>query len=243
MEEILWLVFKNAESMAIIDTLEAYWQDIANIPQLTEQEESKLAERIKAGDVRAVERLVTANLRYVVAMARQLAEKGEVSMSDLISEGNMAMLVAAKKWEPEKEPHFVRYASYGVRKAMMAAIPQQGPMVTMPKNGMTDQRQMKRFSTDAPVHPGQTNTLGDMLKAGKPMTDDGAENNEMSYAITLAFDQLNERERRIMTHYYGIGTTEQMTMAEIGEKMNLKRERVRQIRKTAERKMRRIMKK
>ena len=164
-------------------------------------------------------------------------------MSDLISEGNMAMLVAAKKWEPEKEPHFVRYASYGVRKAMMAAIPQQGPMVTMPKNGMTDQRQMKRFSTDAPVHPGQTNTLGDMLKAGKPMTDDGAENNEMSYAITLAFDQLNERERRIMTHYYGIGTTEQMTMAEIGEKMNLKRERVRQIRKTAERKMRRIMKK
>jgi RNA polymerase primary sigma factor len=75
------------------------------------------------------------------------------------------------------------------------------------------------------------------------MTDDGAENNEMSYAITLAFDQLNERERRIMTHYYGIGTTEQMTMAEIGEKMNLKRERVRQIRKTAERKMRRIMKK
>ena len=158
-------------------------------------------------------------------------------------EGNMAMLLAAKKWEPEKEPHFVRYASYGVRKAMMAAIPQQGPMVTMPKNGMTDQRQMKRFSTDAPVHPGQTNTLGDMLKAGKPMTDDGAEISETNYAITLAFDQLNERERQIMTHFYGIGTTDQMTMAEIGERMNLKRERVRQIRKTAERKMRRIMKK
>jgi RNA polymerase primary sigma factor len=229
--------------MAVIDTLEAYWQDIANIPQLSEQEESKLAERIKAGDERAVEKLVTANLRFVVAMARQLSEKGEVSMSDLISEGNMAMLLAAKKWEPEKEPHFVRYASYGVRKAMMAAIPQQGPMVTMPKNGMTDQRQMKRFSTDAPVHPGQTNTLGDMLKAGKPMTDDGAEISETNYAITLAFDQLNERERQIMTHFYGIGTTDQMTMAEIGERMNLKRERVRQIRKTAERKMRRIMKK
>jgi RNA polymerase primary sigma factor len=75
------------------------------------------------------------------------------------------------------------------------------------------------------------------------MTDDGAEISETNYAITLAFDHLNERERQIMTHFYGIGTTDQMTMAEIGERMNLKRERVRQIRKTAERKMRRIMKK
>lgn len=215
--------------MAVIDTLDAYWQDISNIKPLTAEEEKALAARIKEGDERAVDRLVTANLRYVVAMARQISEKSEVSMNDLISEGNMAMLVAAKKWDPEKEPRFVSYASYGVRKAMMAA-------------DADEPQDIKRMSTDAPLHPGQKNNFGDMLKAGKPMTDDGAELAETSYAISVAMNHLNEREQEVMKHFYGIGTDEQLTMAEIGEKMELKRERVRQIRKTAERKMRRIMK-
>ena len=215
--------------MAVIDTLDAYWQDISNIKPLTAEEEKALAARIKEGDDRAVDRLVTANLRYVVAMARQISEKSEVSMNDLISEGNMAMLVAAKKWDSEKEPRFVSYASYGVRKAMMAA-------------DADEPQDIKRMSTDAPLHPGQKNNFGDMLKAGKPMTDDGAELAETSYAISVAMKHLNEREQEVMKHFYGIGTDEQLTMAEIGEKMKLKRERVRQIRKTAERKMRRIMK-
>ena len=154
----------------------------------------------------------------------------------------MAMLMAARKWDPAKQPRFVSYASYSVRKAMMAALPQQGPMITLPKAATATPQDLRRMSTDAPVHPGQKNTLGDMLRAGKPMTDDGAELADTSYALSQAISHLNERERDIMTHYYGIGTDDQMTMAEIAQHMDLKRERVRQIRKTAERKLRRIMK-
>lgn len=228
--------------MAVIDTLDTYWQEISHIPALSEADEQALAVRISQGDDKAVERLVTANLRYVVALARQFAEKGEVSMSDLISEGNMAMLIAARKWDPAKQPRFVAYASYSVRKAMMAALPQQGPMMTLPKSTTSTPQDLRRMSTDAPVHPGQKNTLGDMLRAGKPMTDDGAELADTSYALSQAISHLNERERDIMTHYYGIGVDDQMTMTEIAQRMDLKRERVRQIRKTAERKLRRILK-
>lgn len=226
--------------MAVIDK---YWEDIHNIPTLSEEEEKALARKISQGDERAIDRLVTSNLRYVVALARQMSKQGEVSMDDLISEGNMAMLLAARRWDPEKEPRFVSYASFSVKKAMTAAMAQQSPMITLPKNEAPASKDMRRMSTDAPVHPGQTNTLGDMLKAGKPMTDDGAEQADDNFAITNAMESLKEREQLVMRHFYGIGTEETMTMAEIAERMNLKRERVRQIRKTAERKMRRLMKK
>jgi RNA polymerase primary sigma factor len=225
--------------MAVIDK---YWEDIHDIPTLSEAEEKLLAEKIAQGDDKAVDKLVTSNLRYVVALARQLSKDSEVSMDDLISEGNVAMLLAARRWNPSKDPNFVSYASQSVKKTMTAAIAQQSPMITLPKKEAAASKDMRRMSTDAPVHPGQTNTLGDMLKAGKPMTDDGAELSDDNYAITSAIAKLEEREQIIMKHFYGIGTDDTLTMAEIGEKLNLKRERIRQIRKTAERKMRRLMK-
>lgn len=223
------------------DTLDAYWQDIRNIPTISEEEEKKLAEQIKAGNERAIDKLVTANLRFVVSIARQYADKG-VSMDDLISEGNIAMMMAARKWDPEKNDKFVNYAVWDVRKAMEQALPEQGTMITLPKKNGEAMGDIRRFSTDAPMHPGQTNTLGDMLKAGKPMTNDEAENNEISYSLLRALRFLNEREKRVIVNFYGLGGVDHMTMAEIGEKTGLKRERVRQIRKTAERKMRRAMK-
>lgn len=227
--------------MQSIDTLEAYWQDIKNIPTLTEEQEKSLAERIQQGDERAIERLVTGNLRYVVSVARQYVDKG-LSMDDLISEGNMAMMIAARKWKPQEGQRFVNYAIHDIRKAMEQAIPSMGPMITLPKKDKKAGSDLHRMSTDAPLHPGQTNTLGDMLKAGKPMTDDEAEDNEIGYALTVAMRYLNEREKKVLMHFYAFGTEEHLTMAEIGEKLGLKRERVRQVRKTAERKMRRILK-
>lgn len=226
--------------MAVTDK---YWEEIHNIPSLSEETERALAEKISQGDEKAVDKLVTSNLRYVVALARQMSRQGEVSMDDLISEGNIAMLLAAKRWDPAKDSNFISYASFSVKKAMMAAIAQQSPMITLPKNEASVSKDMRRMSTDAPVHPGQTNTLGDMLKAGKPMTDDGAEQTDDNYVISQTLTALADREQMIMKHYYGIGTEDTMTMAELAERMKLKRERVRQIRKTAERKMRRLMKK
>ena len=113
--------------------------------------------------------------------------------------------------------------------------------MTMPKRDAEASKGIRHFSTDTPVHPGQTNTLGDLLRAGKPDTNDMAERQEVSYALTVAMKSLNERERKVIAAYYGIGEKDSMTMAEIGQDMDLKRERVRQIRKTAERKMRRVM--
>ena len=103
--------------------------------------------------------------------------------------------------------------------------------------------QMDMLTLDAPAFPGQTNTLGDMQKAGKPMTDDGTEINETKDSLVYALRYLDDREKAVITHFYGINTNETMTMAEIGESLGLKRERVRQIRKTAERKIRKLMKK
>lgn len=225
----------------VVDTLDAYWQDIKKIPILTEEEEHELARQIQNGNERAVDKLVTANLRFVVSVARQYADK-EISIDDLISEGNIALMLAARKWNPQKDGRFVNYAVWDIKKAMERAIPSQGPMVTLPKNNPEVGKELKRFSADAPIRPGQTNTLGDMLKAGKPMTDDEAEDNEISYSLTKALHVLNEREVDVIRMFYGLGGIEHLTMAEIGEEKGLKRERVRQIRKTAERKMRRYLK-
>lgn len=224
------------------DTLDAYWQEIKNIHTLSEEEEHKLAEQIQAGNERAIDKLVTANLRFVVSIARQYADK-DVSIDDLISEGNIALMLAARKWNPQHDGRFVNYAVYDVRKAMENALPVQGPMLTLPKNDNAAGKELRRFSTDAPVHPGQTNTLGDMLKADKPMTDTAAEENEISYSLMHALHVLNEREKDIIKAFYGLAGVEHKTMAEIGEEKGFTRERVRQIRKTAERKMRRVLKK
>lgn len=227
--------------MQSFDTLDAYWQEIHNIPQLSDEEELQLAERIQRGDSVAIDKLVTSNLKFVVSIARQYADKG-VSMDDLISEGNIALMMCARKWKPKEDERFVNFAVWDVRKAMQQALPEQGAMITLPKNRQVEESKVRRLSTDAPLHPGQVNTLGDMLKAGKPMTDDATENNEISYALLQALKVLNEREQAVIKAFYGIGETAQMTMAEIAEERGLKRERVRQIRKTAERKMRRVMK-
>lgn len=229
--------------MQSYDTLDTYWQEIHNIPQLSIEEEQKLSEQIQAGNERAVEKLVTANLRFVVSLARQYADKG-VNMTDLISEGNIALMMEARKWKPKDGERFVNHAVWAVRKAMEAAIPELGPMITLPKQGGIDEaKKMKQYSTEMPMHPGQTNTVGDMLKAGKPMTDDEAETNEISYGLARAIHYLNEREKNVIMSYYGLGGRDHLTMAEIGEEHGFTRERVRQIRKTAERKMRREMRK
>lgn len=210
------------------DTLDTYWQDIHNIPMLSDEEEQQLAVRIQSNDQSALDKLVTANLRYVVSVARQYAMKSEdISIDDLISEGNIALMMAAKKWNPAKEPRLITYAASNIKKAIEKCLADQQDMLTL----------------DAPVFQGQTNTLGDMQKAGKPMTDDGTEINEAKDSLAYALRYLDDREKTVITHFYGINTDETMTMAEIGESMGLKRERVRQIRKTAERKIRKKMKK
>ena len=193
--------------------------------RLTDEEERQLGERIAQGDQHALYRLVTANLGFVVSIARQYQDRG-LSLDDLVSEGNLAMMLAAGKWKPEKGIRFVQYAVWDIRKAIERAIDQQGNIIH-----------------DAPVSVGFTNSRVDMVVAKT------SRNIHDEIGLTAAGSELlgslgclNERERKVITLYYGLGTNA-LTMIEIAMEMGLKRERVRQIRKKAERKLRKPFRK
>ena len=188
--------------------------------RLTDEEERQLGERIAQGDQHALERLVTANLGFVVSVARQYQDNG-LSLDDLVSEGNLALMLAAGKWKPEKGIRFVQYAVWDIRKAIERAIEQQGNIIH-----------------DAPASVGFTNSRVDMAVAkSNRNADESVSFLSADTELTGSLGCLNERERKVIILYYGLGT-DALTMMEIANEMGLKRERVRQIRKKAERKLR-----
>ena len=188
--------------------------------RLTDEEERQLGERIAQGDQHALERLVTANLGFVVSVARQYQDNG-LSLDDLVSEGNLALMLAAGKWKPEKGIRFVQYAVWDIRKAIERAIEQQGNIIH-----------------DAPASVGFTNSRVDMAVAkSNRNADESVSFLSADTELTGSLGCLNERERKVIILYYGLGT-DALTMMEIADEMGLKRERVRQIRKKAERKLR-----
>lgn len=188
--------------------------------RLTDEEERLLGERIAQGDQQALEKLVTANLGFVVSVARQYQDNG-LSLDDLVSEGNLALMLAAGKWKPEKGIRFVQYAVWDIRKAIERAIEQQGNIIH-----------------DAPASVGFTNSRVDMAVAkSNRNADESVSFLSADTELTGSLGCLNERERKVIILYYGLGT-DALTMMEIAEEMGLKRERVRQIRKKAERKLR-----
>ena len=188
--------------------------------RLTDEEERQLGERIAQGDQQALERLVTANLGFVVSVARQYQDNG-LSLDDLVSEGNLALMLAAGKWKPEKGIRFVQYAVWDIRKAIERAIEQQGNIIH-----------------DAPASVGFTNSRVDMAVAkSNRNADESVSFLSADTELAGSLGCLNERERKVIILYYGLGT-DALTMMEIAEEMGLKRERVRQIRKKAERKLR-----
>lgn len=188
--------------------------------RLTDDEERLLGERIAQGDQQALEKLVTANLGFVVSVARQYQDNG-LSLDDLVSEGNLALMLAAGKWKPEKGIRFVQYAVWDIRKAIERAIEQQGNIIH-----------------DAPASVGFTNSRVDMAVAkSNRNADENIAFLSADSELAGSLGCLNERERKVIILYYGLGT-DALTMMEIANEMGLKRERVRQIRKKAERKLR-----
>ena len=188
--------------------------------RLTDEEERQLGERIAQGDQQALEKLVTANLGFVVSVARQYQDNG-LSLDDLVSEGNLALMLAAGKWKPEKGIRFVQYAVWDIRKAIERAIEQQGNIIH-----------------DAPASVGFTNSRVDMAVAkSNRNADESVTFLSADTELAGSLGCLNERERKVIILYYGLGT-DALTMMEIANEMGLKRERVRQIRKKAERKLR-----
>jgi len=262
----------NRESAA----LEKYLQEISKETMISAEEEVELAQRIKKGDQKALERLTKANLRFVVSVAKQYQNQG-LSLPDLINEGNLGLLKAAERFDETRGFKFISYAVWWIRQSILQAISEQSRIVRLPLNQVGSvnkiNREINRFeqlnerrpsvdeiaekvdlpqekidealninghhiSVDAPFVEGEDNSLLDvMTNAESPMADKELVDESLKSEIQTALNSLNERERNVVEASYGINQPE-LTLEEIGSKFGLTRERVRQIKEKAIRKLR-----
>ena len=264
--------FTNRES----DSLDKYLQDIGHEELLTLDEEVELAQRIRERDSKALEKLTRANLRFVVSVAKQYQNQG-LSLPDLINEGNIGLIKAARKFDETRGFKFISYAVWWIRQSILQAIAEQGRPVRLPLNQVSSVNKInkalnkfeqenerrpsveeiasstdlpqekieeaikantKQVSMDAPFKDGEESSLADVLYSeDSPSTDAELLKQSLREEMAMALSVLNERERNVITAFYGIGQAE-MTMDEIGKKFGLTRERVRQIRERALRRLR-----
>lgn len=224
---------------------EKYIEEIASGQPLSDEEERTLADKIKIGDASALEKLTKANLKYVVSLAHQYRNRG-LGEDDLISEGNIGLMYAAQKFDGSRGIRFVVFAAPYIRNAMEEAIKEQTALYKLPRNEKSkfEQKRARAISIDQPVPVGSSNnfTLQHVLENDNAQHADENLNQEiLSAAIQKGLDILDEREKRVITYIYGLSGAH-YTMAEIAEDMGLKRERVRQIRNKALRKLHKKMK-
>ena len=219
--------------------LNRYLDEIGKEQLLTDDEERQLAERIAKGDDRALSKLIEANLKFVVTVARQYKGRG-VAMEDLVSEGNIGLMKAAAKFDASKGVCFVNYAVVHIRQAIEKAIDQQAGLYQVPKDVKQDlaRQQSIPVSVDAPLgHRTNMSLLSVLVNKDAPLADERVHSEAIEDAIEYALGTLDDRERRVVNAFFGINQ-EHETMAEIAEDMELKRERVRQIRDKSVRKLR-----
>ena len=262
----------NRESAA----LEKYLQEIGKEEMISAEEEVELAQRIRHGDQKALERLTKANLRFVVSVAKQYQNQG-ITLPDLINEGNLGLLKAAERFDETRGFKFISYAVWWIRQSILQAISEQSRIVRLPLNqvGSVNKiaHEINRFeqeferkpsldeiaekidlpeekideamninghhiSVDAPFVEGEDNSLLDvMANENSPMADSALVEESLRAEIQNALNILNERERNVIEASYGINRPE-LTLEEIGAKFGLTRERVRQIKEKAIRKLR-----
>lgn len=262
----------NRESAA----LDKYLQEIGHEDLISIEEEIELAQRIKKGDRKALEKLTKANLRFVVSVAKQYQNQG-LSLPDLINEGNLGLIKAAEKFDETRGFKFISYAVWWIRQSILQAIAEQSRIVRLPLNQVgsvnkinrilnkfeqeherrpnvdeiSDQIDLpedkiveamkvngKHISVDAPIMEGTDSSLLDVLpNTESPMADNELVMESLREEVASALNVLNERERNIIECFYGINQRE-MTLEEIGDKFGLTRERVRQIKEKALRRLR-----
>lgn len=262
----------NRESVA----LERYLQEISKEELLTVDEEVELAQKIHNGDKKALERLTRANLRFVVSVAKQYQNQG-LSLSDLINEGNVGLIRAAKKFDETRGFKFISYAVWWIRQSILQAIAEQSRIVRLPLNQVgsvnkinkalnkfeqenerrpsveeisatTDipeekvddalKANSRHVSVDAPFSDDEGGSMLDvMADTNAPTVDNELLLESLREELRKVLGTLKERERLVIKDFYGIDTQEK-TLEEIGTRYGLTRERVRQIREKAIRKLR-----
>jgi RNA polymerase primary sigma factor len=262
----------NRESPSV----DKYLQEIGREDLLTVDEEVQLAQRIRKGDQAALEKLTRANLRFVVSVAKQYQNQG-LSLPDLINEGNLGLIKAARKFDETKGFKFISYAVWWIRQSILQALAEQSRIVRLPLNQVGSLNKInkiqtrfeqenertpsqeelaatlemptekvletmrvsgKQMSVEAPFADGDENCLLDVMpNENSPNADKTLIRESLTNEIERALSTLTEREREIIRHFFGIGVQD-MTLEEIGNKFGLTRERVRQIKEKAIRRLR-----
>jgi RNA polymerase primary sigma factor len=257
------------------ESLEKYLSEIAKEEMITVEEEVHLAQKIKKGDQKALERLVKANLRFVVSVAKQYQHQG-LSLPDLINEGNVGLIKAAQKFDETKGFKFISYAVWWIRQSILQAIAEQSRIVRLPLNKIgTLNKIHKAFnqleqefqrtpqsdeiskvvdipedkiastlsmsgrpvSVDAPLVEGEESSLLDLMEnKDSPMADIDLVTESLKKEIQRTLATLSEKERCVIEMFYGLGKKE-MSLEEIGQEIGLSRERTRQIKENALRRL------
>lgn len=253
-------------------SLDKYLQEIGKEELLTAEEEVLLAQRIKQGDQEALEKLTRCNLRFVVSVAKQYQNQG-LSLPDLINEGNLGLIKAAKRFDETRGFKFISYAVWWIRQSILQAIAEQSRIVRLPLNQVgslnkiakeaskleqrferppsTDELadaldmpedkvsealriSTRHVSVDAPLIQGEDLSLLDVyINEDASDTDSTLMYESLSKEIQRSLSTLTEKEREVINYFYGIGMSHSLTLDEIGAKFDLTRERVRQIKEKA----------
>lgn len=257
-------------------SLDKYLQEIGKVDLISADEEVELAQRIKAGDKIALERLTKANLRFVVSVAKQYQNQG-LTLPDLINEGNMGLIKAAQRFDETRGFKFISYAVWWIRQSILQALAEQSRIVRLPLNkigsinkinkmyayleqahervpsaeeiareldmSVSDVKESmknsgRHISMDAPLVEGEDSNLYDVLRSGEsPNPDKELMHESLKTEIERALKNLTPREADVIRLYFGLGENYPMTLEEIGETFELTRERVRQIKEKAIRRL------
>ncbi|AOW17369.1 MULTISPECIES: sigma-70 family RNA polymerase sigma factor [Polaribacter] len=257
-------------------SLDKYLQEIGKVDLITADEEVELAQLIKAGDQRALEKLTKANLRFVVSVAKQYQNQG-LTLPDLINEGNLGLIKAAKRFDETRGFKFISYAVWWIRQSILQALAEQSRIVRLPLNKIGSINKINKMyafleqenerppspeeiakkldmtvndvkesmknsgrhvSMDAPLIEGEDSNLYDVLNSGEsPNPDRVLLHESLRIEINRALETLTPREADVVKLYFGLGEHQPMTLEEIGETFDLTRERVRQIKEKAIRRL------
>lgn len=253
-------------------SLELYLKDISKNAALSAEDEARLAVRIKKGDRKALEKLIKANLRFVVSVARNYQNQG-LPLGELISEGNLGLIQAAKRFDEKRNFKFISYAVWWIRQAILRALADRSRITRVPLNrigiihkvGRTQSKLEQRYrrmptldeiakelglaesevieiqkignrylSLDTPVQADDSSQLIDLLQdENQEMPDSRLIEMSMQEGVNKILDTLNEREKKVLQLYFGVGEETPHTLDEIGRRLHLTRERVRQIKEKA----------
>ena len=259
------------------DILDQYLHEVSKTPLLTQKEEIALARMVRAGDQECMQELVKRNLRFVISVAKKYQNRG-LPLTDLIGEGNVGLLTAARKFDPDQGVKFISYAVWWIRQAILASLARQGRTVRVPLNRTADlsrivrtaeylRQTLRREPTpeeiadatklslevvqslaalntgdvrlDAPLDPdGDRSLIERFIAEDLPDTEDQAMDRFLSDEIESALNTLQRRDAKVLRLYFGLDGGREHTLEEIGGMLGVTRERVRQLRDRALKRLR-----